>query len=457
MHPLVSIFVCKAIFIRVSAAYSGSYVEKIVQIFFMFFDHFLSPVFLYCFLFGKSVSKINQRQKKILSTVCLYHGLNDASVAVIPLLIPIFRVQFDLSYTQIGIVTGSALAINLVAQLLIGRRSEYWNPRWALSFGIFLMAIGLFLLSTSFDFLSLVAFMIIARLAASFFHPIGVGWISKTFRKSRLDWAMGVQSGFADIGACIAMASTLFLASVWFWQLPLYLFAGFCFFGVIVGVLTTRGVVEENIKKEKNQTSLKHFFGEDIEFLSRVKLLIPAFIISGAGWNVTITYLPLLFDEKTALSLSVIGLLMAVWVGMGSIVSFYFGRITDTFGRWKVMVGAYLLFGVACFVVTLTGTLVALLAIMVLLGISIFLTYPALFSYVTELSAGKQRRDFAMVFTLQLGGGTILAFVSGWLADLLGIQMPFVLMGTLSLSLFVLLACNHRWLKNKIIEVNAAS
>ena len=389
--------------------------------------------------------------------MCLYHALNDASVAVIPLLIPIFRMQFDLSYTEIGIVTGSALAINLVAQLLIGRRSEYWNPRWALSFGIFLMAIGLFLLSTTFDFLSLFAFMIVARLAASFFHPIGVGWISKTFKKSRLDWAMGVQSGFADIGACIAMASTLFLASVWYWQLPLHLFSALCFIGVIAGIVATRGVVEDNIKKEQNRKTLKHFFGEDVEFLRRVKLLIPAFIISGAGWNVTITYLPLLFDEKTALSLSVIGLLMAVWVGMGSIVSFYFGRITDTFGRWKVMISAYLLFGVACLIVTLTGNLLLLLAIMVLLGFSIFLTYPALFSYVTELSAGKQRRDFAMVFTLQLGGGTILSFVSGWLADFAGIQMPFVLMGALSLVLFVLLASNQSWLKQKIKQVNSSA
>jgi len=37
----------------------------------------------------------------ILSTVSLFHGFNDGALAVIPLLFPILKEMFNLSYTQI--------------------------------------------------------------------------------------------------------------------------------------------------------------------------------------------------------------------------------------------------------------------------------------------------------------------------------------------------------------------
>ncbi|HEY0088397.1 MAG TPA: MFS transporter, partial [Candidatus Lokiarchaeia archaeon] len=68
-------------------------------------------------------------KKRILSAVALSHAFNDASVVIIPMLLPIFKKLFNLSYTEVGIITGGGLLITLIPQLLIGRISDKKNRR----------------------------------------------------------------------------------------------------------------------------------------------------------------------------------------------------------------------------------------------------------------------------------------------------------------------------------------
>ena len=77
---------------------------------------------------------------RILSTVGLHHAFNDGSVVVIPLLFPIFKMLFNLSYTQVGVITGGGLLVTLIANILIGRISDRKNFRTLLSIGIILLS-----------------------------------------------------------------------------------------------------------------------------------------------------------------------------------------------------------------------------------------------------------------------------------------------------------------------------
>jgi MFS family permease len=68
-------------------------------------------------------------KKRILSAVSLSHAFNDASVVIIPLLFPIFKKLFNLSYTEVGIITGGGLLITLISQLVIGQISDKKNKK----------------------------------------------------------------------------------------------------------------------------------------------------------------------------------------------------------------------------------------------------------------------------------------------------------------------------------------
>lgn len=394
-------------------------------------------------------------KSKILSTVSLYHAINDGSVAIIPILFPIFKSSFDLNYTQIGIITSTSLFITIIAQLMIGRISDGKNFRTLLSLGILLISISLLITTKSEDFLTLLLFLIILKISSSFFHPIGTGWISRTFKKDRLDWAMGIQSGFADIGAFIAISTTLYLTEINSWEFPLILWSFASAVIVLIGLFITKDI-DENfliVKKIIKKQTLKESIIEDLMFFKKIKLLIPALLISGAVWGVTLTYLPLLLDEKTNLSLSYIGLLVSLWIGVGSISSFYYGKIKSFLGRKNTIIISYFIIGFTSIILSLITDIIIVIPILIVLGFSFFITYPALASFISEVThESVEGKTFGLIFTLQLGGGTVLLFLGGYLSDIFGIWIPFLLLGILSILLAITLLLNHN--KSFISEIS---
>ncbi len=129
---------------------------------------------------------MNQKTR-IISTVSFYHAFNDGAVAVVPILFPVLKTLFNLSYTQVGIITGSGLFITLITQLMIGRISDKKKRRFLLSIGIFLLSSSLLLLTQTNGFFTLLVLILFLRFGAGFFHPVGIGWISKTFKKQKID------------------------------------------------------------------------------------------------------------------------------------------------------------------------------------------------------------------------------------------------------------------------------
>ena len=378
----------------------------------------------------------------ILTTVSIYHALNDGAISVVPLLFPIFKDIYNLNYTQIGLMTSISLFIHLIVQLYIGRISDGKNFRIMLSFGILLISFSLFILTETKDFFTLLIFLIFLRISVSFFHPIGVGWVSRTFKKERLDWAMGIQSGSADLGVFVALLTTLYLTEIKGWQFPLYIWSFFAAIIVIIGIFITRNI-DKNlliVKKTYKKQKIIEKIQDSVILLKKIKLLIPAFAISGSAWGIIITYLPLFLDEKTSLSLEYIGFVAAVWIGIGCITSFSYSKIKSYLGRNNVIIISYFIIGVACLILSFTVNVYIILLIMVLLGFSVFLTYPALSSFISEITdQSSEGSTFGIVFTLQLGGGTILLFLGGFLSDIYGIWIPFVILGIPSLFFSILL------------------
>lgn len=388
-----------------------------------------------------------KQQGKILSTVSIIHAINDGSIAVISILFPIFKELFHLSYTQVGLITGGGLFITLVGQLLLGRLADGKNVNSFLLTGLLLTSLSLILMTFSNSFITLLVLIFFLRFATSFFHPIGIGWISRTYKKGRLDWAMGIQSGSADFGAFLAILTTLSITQISHWTIPLYGWAIICLIGLAGSLLLTYRLATEFVivPKETTKDSLREMVTDAFERMKAIRLLIPAFMISGASWGVIITYFPLLLNERTTLSLPVIGFLVALWAGVGSITSMFYGRLRSYIHRKKLMVLAYITIGILSILLTAFTHLIILVVIMIVLGVAVFLTYPALFSFVSEVThESVEGWTFGLTFTFQTGGGTLILFLGGVLSDLFGIWMPFALLGSISLLFGLILLFNYQ-------------
>lgn len=385
-------------------------------------------------------------KNRILSTVGIFHGFNDGAVVIIPILFPVFKVLFNLSYTQIGVITGGGLLITLITQIFVGFLSDKKNRRVILSLGILLLSVSLLLLAQVQGFLTLLVFIFLLRFSAGFFHPVGIGWISKVFKKEKLDWAMGMQSALGDFGAFIGILTTAFIVEFRDWSYPFYVWAILGILCLFIGLSLTRNINEEianNQKKKK--TTFKGRFLQEKEILKTVKFFIPGLIISGSAWGLVVSYLPLLLDERTALSLSMIGVIVSIWIGIGTISCLLYGKIILFFGRKKVIIFSYIGMGLMGFSLSIFTEVWILIIIMIILGISTFLTYPAIFSYVSEKTdEAFEGKVFGYLFTVQLGGSTSLLFISGITSDIWGIWTPFFILGFLSILISILLIINKK-------------
>ena len=375
-------------------------------------------------------------KKRILSAVALSHAFNDASVVIIPLLFPIFKNLFNLSYTEVGIITGGGLLISLITQLIIGRLSDKKNKRTFLLLGTFLLGVTFLLIPFSKGFFTLVFFVFLHRFAAGFFHPIGIAWISKVFKKDKLDWAMGIQSAFGDFGAFIAILTTPVIVELKNWTYPFYIWTIISIFCLFVFIYLTRNLIDINNKSLNNKNEKKHYrvlLKDDFNEIKKTTLFLPGYIISGLAWSIIINYLPLLLAERTDLSLSYIGFMIAVWVGIGVIVCLFYEKITNRFGRKNVIIISYIAIGLMGISLSIFTNVLILLIVIVLLGIATFLSYPALFSFISEITNENiEGKMFGYIFTVQLAGGTIILFLSGVTSDLWGIWTPFTILGVLS-------------------------
>jgi len=223
--------------------------------------------------------------------------------------------------------------------------------------------------------------------------------------------------------------------------------------GILIGTFISRnldGSITSVQHKNKKQT-IREEIDDAYLLLKNIKILIPAFVISGAAWGTTITYLPLLLQEKTILSLPLIGLLVAFWIGIGSIVSFFYGKISKYLGRKNALIFSYVTIGIMDVAIAFTDSVNIFIFILILLGISIFLSYPALFSFVSEITKENvEGKNFGVIFTLQLGGGTVLLMTGGALSDAIGVWMPFILLGGFSslFSLILLIFYKKPFVKN---------
>lgn len=387
-------------------------------------------------------------KKRILSAVALSHAFNDASVVIIPLLFPIFKKLFNLSYTEVGIITGGGMFITLIAELMIGRLSDKGNRRTFLILGTFLLGVTFLFIPFAQGFLTLVFFVFMHRFAASFFHPIGIAWISKVFKKDRLDWAMGIQSAFGDFGAFIAILTTPFIVELKNWTYPFYVWTIVSIFCLFVFIYLTHNLIEKNNNETRNKIKKKPFqvyLKEDWKEIKKTTLFLPGYIISGLAWSIIINYLPLLLAERTNLSLSYIGIMISIWVGIGVIVCLFYGKITNKFGRKNVIIISYVTIGLMGISLSIFTDVLILFVVIVFLGIATFLSYPALFSFISEVTDENiEGKMFGYIFTIELAGGTVILFLSGVTSDLWGIWTPFTILGVLSFISAILLIIKRK-------------
>ncbi|MGI0080009.1 MAG: MFS transporter [Nitrososphaerales archaeon] len=360
---------------------------------------------------------------RTLHLISLNHATNDASVALLPTLYPVVLSLFGISLFQLGILVAAMYVTNVICQPITGQYSQRFEPRILLPAGIGLMAFSMVMLIFSTSFPTLLFSAIVLRIGSSFFHPVGISTVSKSYSGQKLDKSMGFQSAFGNFGI---FAVFLVGAPIYFrfgWSAPFLIFVALDAF---VALITFAKL--GNVQSISNR-SQKHDSKPNQRFLVSLPLffLVGTFISGGAN-AVVMNYGNILL-ERSNFTITQADLLIAAWIGFAFIGAFYTGAMTRRLARGKVLISFYVIASVSVLSFSVfTNNLGIVVVSLLANGFAVAVTYPVIYSELASFlgpESDKTGAAFGVILSSQIIGSAVMGFFTGYVSGILGLSFSF--------------------------------
>lgn len=370
---------------------------------------------------------------RFLVAISLFHFVNDGSVSALSMSYPTLYDQgFIITrYSHIGTLLLVGLVVSVLTQSLIGSFAKKDHFPMLLPAAILVLGLSLALITRTGGFVSFLFVFLLIKIAASFYHPLGIAWVCDLYRGERLDHSMGIQSAMGNLGVFAAFAAGGVLTERWGWQFPIMLWA------LAAGAVSIGGFVANREAAPKETAREAPGWKETFEHM---KSYLLAFVLGGMAWALVLGFAPSLFHHKMGVSLARTGYILASWIGAGTVSSVFYGRIVSRSGHRPILIASYAGVMVCSLLLALVSSPSLALAAMIAFGFFLFLTYPCLLSCVgKKLDGTCAPGAFSIAANLQIIGGAVFSFVSGFLSDAYGIESPFALYAGLSIFVVVTL------------------
>ncbi|WXL24771.1 MFS transporter [Ectopseudomonas mendocina] len=360
----------------------------------------------------------NQFLLPVVGAAAFAHLVNDLCQAVLPAVYPLFKSEFSLSFSQIGIL---GMIYQLIASFLqpwIGLYTDKHPMPYLLPAGMVMTLLGMCMLALAPSYEWLLLGSGVMGIGSATFHPeasrvarMGSGG---RFGTAQSTFQVGGNSGTA-LGPLLAAAIV-----IPFGQYAIAWFMLAAALGIFVLWRLTLWTISHG------QARLKKLSGGNAEGLSRKQviqaiaviavLMFAKFIYIGAFTNYFTFYLM----ERFSMGVQQSQVYLFIFLAAIALGTFAGGPIGDRIGRKAVIWVSFL--GVAPFALALPyvgPTLTAVLAIMI--GLVMSSAFSAMVVYAQEAVPGRVGMVSGLMFGLMFGIGGVGAAGLGELADIKGI------------------------------------
>ncbi|HEX2279838.1 MAG: MFS transporter [Candidatus Tectomicrobia bacterium] len=368
----------------------------------------------------------------VVTLVSTAHAMSHAYGALLPLIVPFFVTDLQLTYTQLGLIFSLSNLVWSPLQLGFGVLGRYCSRRLLLGIGNMCQAAAIIGTSLVHGFADLLSWRVIARIADAPQHPIGNSLISQSFRADRRGLALAINAAGSNLGTVAVPLIGGFLIATLGWRTTLVVFG---LPGLLIGLLLVCLLEEHRGETHHGQGAAK--IGAEVWALLRHRdalLLLTSHVIGagGRGLGVATIYVPLYLSQSLQVDEVQLGILLTIMM-VGSVVGpLIAGPLSDRIGRKPVLFGDYAI-ACLCFVGLLTvgssGSSWALPAVLTVTGIAVY-SEGALMQTALADVADRTSMDmlFGLYFTVGAAIGAPWAVLIGVLVDGYGFGAAFIAM-----------------------------
>lgn len=375
----------------------------------------------------------------VILAVSSTHLINDLIQFLLPVLYPILKSQYGLSYFQLGLLTLAQQITACIMQPVLGLYGDLRPKPYSLAVSMGIVGVGIVLLGTATSFAGLLVASSVLGLGSALFHP-EASRVCRMASGGRLGFAQSSFQVGGNAGTALGPLAAAFVllplgqvSTVWFSLLAV------C--AVIILLWVARWFTEHQrmMRASGTRAAIGPAFPRRrlvIAFAVLGALLLSKFVYIETFKSYYVFFL----IEKFGLGIPYAQGLLFVFLTAVAFGTFFGGPIGDRIGRKKVIWGSII--GALPFAIVLPFVpLWAAACLSVIVGLVLSSAFSAIVVFAQELLPQKVGMVSGFVFGFAFGIGAVGAAALGALADMIGMQQVFsylsILLGLGFLTVFL--------------------
>ncbi len=339
-------------------------------------------------------------------------------------LLPFIRDDFGLDYMQAGLVISAFGVVYGISQLPAGWLADRIGARLVITLGILGVAATGLLAGLSQSYLMLIVFLALMGVLGGGYHPAATTMISAIVEPKTRGRAMGFHMVGGSASFFLVPLVAAALAAAWGWRGTFIALAiPTIIFGIILHILLRR---QTATRKTEVKTTADYGESPPTGHRRRVIAILVVSTFAQAAILAVVSFIPLYLVDHFGVGKETAAASIALVYAVGLVAGPLGGYLSDRFGRVGII-------GIACFTAAVTIFSLNLVpygvgigALLVTVGIFIYLNTTASQAYIVDHTSDRNRSTMlGIYFFSTMEGSGILTPAIGYLIDRFGFYTSF--------------------------------
>jgi len=348
----------------------------------------------------------NKIRNKILIVNALGHAYNDIYMFIIPLLLPLFREQFQINYVQSGLILSIHVVLKSIFSLVFGYVGDHYDKRLIIAIGFIYSSILLGGLIWINNIQTIIAFLLLLAIGVSTFHPLANTIVRENSNENERRKYISLFSAAGTAGMVISSILFGIFVHMWGWKIT-------CLLLSLPGYLLAYSYLKLG-KETRNQ---------NIETEKKVKKGYIYLFYAGLGFRslgiwAILSFLPIYATDYIGLKAEVSAWIISLFFSGVLFGSLILSKITDKsqslfFILLTTFVTMFLILEI-----TYISQILTLIVLISIIGILEGIFYPTQNTWLTFVCpAHQQGKMFGVSLFVEGLSATIAPTLYGWIAD----------------------------------------
>ena len=354
-----------------------------------------------------------------------FHLIDDGFTDSIYLLLPFIASELSLSFSQIGLLKGTASMSMSFFQIPLGLLGETIGELTVIAAGTIGMAGGFLVLSRVHTFPLILLSIFFSKGTGAGQHSLCASLLSRVFEFSGRRAAIGTYNFSGDVGKVLLPFGLTVMINLWGWRQALFILSLSAFLAVaVLWSLARQRTASSSVSHPREKLRLKgRSWG--INNPAGFSALLTIGVIDSSTRTVLLTFLPFLLLQK-GIPVTQVGFALTALFAGGATGKLVCGFLAERLGIISMVWGTEVLTCLSILFLIWSPTSLTWI-LLPLVGFMLNGTSSVLYATVAEIiSATARSRGYGLYYAITLGAGAIAPLLYGLLTDSMGLTVTII-------------------------------